>query len=148
MAIENNCIFVGRLGADPVLRYTQTGDSVSNFRIAVNEQFGVDGNGNRKEVTTWVNGVAWRRLAEVIAEHCHKGDMIGLQGRMRNRAWTDQDGNERYTTEIVADSIKFLSPKNGNGNGKKPAAQGEIPPPPDESQIPQVPQIPPDDIPF
>jgi len=145
MAIENSCNFIGRLGADVILRNTQAGDPVANFRIAVNENFGVDANGVKKELTTWINGVSWKKLATVMNQYCRKGDMIGLQGRMRNRTWKDAEGADRYTTEIVADSVKFLTPKNGNGTAKDAKPQGDAPPPIDESQIPVVT---PGDIPF
>lgn len=143
MAVENNCSFIGRLGADPIVRSTQAGDQVANFRIAVNERFGVDASGNPKEVTTWINGVAWKKLAEVMGQYCRKGDMLSIQGRMRNRTWKDQEGNDRYTTEIVSDSVKFLTPKNSNGTTNKPVAENA--PPPDDSQIPGVT---PNDLPF
>ncbi len=143
MAVENSCNFIGRLGADIILRNTQAGDPVANFRIAVNENFGNDANGNKKEVTTWINGVAWKKLATVMNQYCRKGDMIGLQGRMRNRTWKDNEGTDRYTTEIVADSIKFLTPK--SASAAKEAKPQETIPPVDEGQIPQVA---PGDIPF
>jgi single-strand DNA-binding protein len=152
MAYENNCNFLGRLGADPIIRSTQAGDQVANFRIAVNEQFGVDANGNKKEVTTWINGVAWKKLATIMAQYCRKGDMIGLQGRHRNRTWKDQEGNDRYTTEIVADSVKFM-PKPGNGNGGNGGQQPATDLPPVDGNGGNggqhaMAQVPPGDIPF
>jgi len=139
MTVENSCVFVGRLGADPIVRTTTAGDAVANFRMAINEKFGVDAQGNPREVTTWVNGVAWRKLAGVVESYVHKGDMIALQGRLRNRTWKDTDGNDRYMTEIVADSLKLLSPKpNGNGAAPKQEAQ----------DLPPIAEIADSDIPF
>ena len=146
---RNACSFIGRLGADPEVRYTQNQTPVTNFRIAVNERLGKDNNGNKREITTWVSGVAWRKLAELIGEYSNKGDLISIMGSMRNRSWKDKEGNDRFTTEILTDSVEFLTPKNngngGNGgNGVKNAAE-EIPPMPDESYLPPVQ---PGDIPF
>ena len=140
MSCENSCTFIGRLGGDPIIRQTKTGDSVANFRIAVNERFGFNDDGSPKEITTWVNGVAWRKLGEIVGKFCGKGDMISLQGRMRNQVWKDNDGNDRYSTNIEADSIKFLTPKNGNGNGGGSKPQG--------NELPPIPEIADDDIPF
>lgn len=142
MAFENSCHFWGRLGADPRVNATTTGDKAANFRIAVNERFGRDDQGNPKEVTTWVNCVAWRKLADVVEQFIHKGDPVGVSGRLRNRTWKDQEGNDRYTTEIVLDSLKLM-PKNGTG-GNGSAKVNDFPPP-DPGDIPNINA---DDIPF
>lgn len=99
----NQCNFIGNLGADPESRYTQAGKQVVNFRIACSEKFG------GKEVTEWVSVVAWDKLAEICAEYLQKGSRVYVSGRMQTRQWEDQQGNKRYTTEIVAREMKILS---------------------------------------
>jgi len=134
MAVENSVMVIGRLGADPEMRATQGGTAVANFRVAVNEKFG--SGDEAKEVTTWLPIVAWRKLAEVVSQYCHKGSYVAVQGRLRNRSWEDKDKVTRYITEIVAESVKFLDPKgdgtgSSNGNGRAPE-----PPPVTDDDIP------------
>ena len=131
MAFENNVSLVGRLGEDPIKRHTQNGIAVTNIRVAVNENIGVDKEGNRLQVTTWVRVVAWKGLADVVGQYCKKGSMVGVNGRLRENKWTDSEGQERYTMEVLADSIKFLSPKPA-AQKAQPAADKNQPPLPSE----------------
>ena len=144
MGCENSCSFIGHLGADPRVNLTQDGTKAANFRVAVNERFGRDDQGNPKTITTWVNAVAWRKLADVVENYLHKGDFVIFKGPMRNRTWKGQDGADRYTTEIVVSSLR-LGPKNGNGGNGGNSGNGNDYPPVDESAIPNIPS---DDIPF
>lgn len=106
----NKVILVGNLGADPEIRYTQSGTAVVNFRLATSETWkGQDG--QKQEQTEWHNVVAWKRLAEICAEFLAKGSMVYIEGKLQTRKWQDQNGNDRFTTEIVAREMKILSPR-------------------------------------
>jgi single-strand DNA-binding protein len=111
----NRCLFAGHLTADPEVRYIASGDAVCNFSIAVNERF-KDMEGNQKERVEYVRVVAWRKLAEIAGEYLSKGKACFIEGKMQTRKWEDKEGNNRYTTEIVADSIQFLGAKVSENN--------------------------------
>ncbi|MDY6843077.1 MAG: single-stranded DNA-binding protein [Thermodesulfobacteriota bacterium] len=106
----NKVILIGNLGADPELRYTPSGVPVANFRVATNEVW-VSQDGEKGERTEWHRVVAWRKLAETCGEYLSKGKQVYIEGKIRTRSWEDRDGNKRYTTEIVADSIQMLGSK-------------------------------------
>jgi len=111
----NKVILIGNLGADPEIRYTQSGTPVVNFRVATTERWkGQDG--QQQEQTEWHNIVAWRRLAEICAEFLSKGSKVYIEGKLQTRKWQDQNGNDRFTTEIVAKDMQMLSPR-GAGSG-------------------------------
>jgi single-strand DNA-binding protein len=112
----NRAVLVGRLTKDPDLRYTQSGTSVCSFSIANNRTY-VTG-GEKKEQVSFFNCVAWAKTGEVIAEYCKKGQRIGIEGRLQQRSWDDQEGNKRYTVEIVVDNFQFLTPKDSGAEGK------------------------------
>ncbi|OHD65256.1 MAG: hypothetical protein A2176_05310 [Spirochaetes bacterium RBG_13_51_14] len=103
----NKSMLIGRLTRDPELRYTQSGTSVCSFSIANNRTY-VSG-GEKKEQVSYFNCVAWGKTGEVIAEYCKKGQRIGIEGRLQQRSWNDQDGNRRNTVEVVVDNFQFLS---------------------------------------
>jgi single-strand DNA-binding protein len=103
----NKAILVGRLTKDPELRYTQSGTAVCSFSIANNRTY-VTG-GEKKEQVSYFNCVAWAKAGEIIAEYCKKGNRIGIEGRLQQRSWDDQEGKRRYTVEIVVDNFQFLS---------------------------------------
>lgn len=109
----NRCEFIGNLGADPELRYTQAGDAVASFNIACSEQW-KDRDGNKQEKTEWVKIVAWRQLAEICGQYLVKGKQIWCAGKMQTRQWEDRDGVTRYTTEVVISDMLMLG---GGGNG-------------------------------
>jgi len=113
MAALNSVQLIGNLGADPEIRYTQSGKAVANFNMATNEQWG-KGEDKAKR-TEWHRIVAWDRLGEIVGEYCKKGKQVFVQGRLQTRSWEDKDGVTRYTTEIVAQSIQLLGAPNGNG---------------------------------
>ncbi len=106
--MKNLVILIGNLGGDPETRYTQDGTPVANFNIATTETWR-NQDGGKEEHTEWHKIVVWKKLAEICGEHLKKGSRIYLEGRIRTRKWQDQDGNDRYTTEIEARDIQFLS---------------------------------------
>ena len=133
----NKAILVGRLGGDPEVRYTQSGDAVVNFNIATDRRW-KDKEGQQQEHTEWHRIVAFRRLAEICGEYLAKGSLVYIEGRIQTRQWEDQNGIKRYTTEIVANEMKMLSPKNSNqGAGQYGAEEPPLPEP-----------VPGDDVPF
>lgn len=105
----NRTVLVGRLTRDPDLRYTPNGKAVANFNIAVNRPF-KDQNGENQ--ADFINGVAWNKQAESLANYMKKGSQIGVDGRLQSRTYEGQDGKTVYVTEVVADSIQFLETKN------------------------------------
>ena len=98
----NQCNFIGRLGADPEQRFTQDGTAVVNGTLACSEKY------KDKEHTEWVRYVAFGRLAEIMGEYLKKGALIFISGKMQTRQWDDNNGNKRYTTEIVVRDMKML----------------------------------------
>jgi single-strand DNA-binding protein len=118
----NKVILIGNLGRDPEIRYTQSGDAVANFTVATSEQWtGQDG--QRQEKTEWHQVVAWKRLAEICGEFLHKGSRVYIEGKLQTRKWQDQNGNDRYTTEVVAREMKMLTPR-GEGQSGGGYSQG------------------------
>lgn len=125
----NKVILIGNLGADPEIRYTQEGTSVATFNIATTERW-TDKSGQKQESTEWHRIVAWRRLAEICGEYLNKGSKVYIEGKLQTRKWQDQNGNDRYTTEIVAREMKMLDSRGDMGGG----STGHFEPPmPDES---------------
>ena len=107
----NKAIIVGNLGRDPEVKYTQNGTAVCNFSVATTYK------AKDKEPTTeWHKVVAWGRLAEICGEYLTKGSQVYIEGRLQTRSWDDQDGNKRYTTEIVASEMKMLGGKGKSDN--------------------------------
>lgn len=106
----NKAILVGYVGNDPDVRYIDNGTPVCNFRLATSEVY-KNKNGERVTTTEWHNVVLWRGLAEIAEKYVKKGTQIYVEGRIRTRSWDDKDGNKRYTTEIVGDSMQLLGKK-------------------------------------
>nr|DAK29118.1 MAG TPA: Single strand binding protein [Caudoviricetes sp.] len=121
MAAVNKCVFIGRLTAAPDIRYSQNGEQVTNINLAINERR-KNKNGETHEITEFVRVVAFRKLAEIIGQYCKKGDQIYIEGKLQTRKWTDKNGQDHYTTEIIADQMQMLGSKdNGNrGQSGKP----------------------------
>ena len=111
----NKVILVGNLGADPETRYMPSGDAVTNLRLATNESWKDKQTGETRDKTEWHNVVMFRRLAEVAAEYLRKGSQVYVEGKLQTRKWQDRDGNDRYTTEIVADEMQMLGGRGGGG---------------------------------
>jgi len=139
MASVNKVILIGNLGRDPELRYTQGGKGVCNFTVATNERW-KDGNGQPQERVEWHRIVAWGKTAENCAQYLAKGKSVFIEGRLQTREWEDRDQNKRQTTEIVANQVVFLSPKNGGSSPGNPGSQSRrqqnAPPAADGDDIP------------
>ena len=118
----NRCEFIGRLGADPEVRHTQSGSTVVNFRLAASERY-KDKSGEKQERTEWVSCVVWNKLAEICAEYLHKGSLVYVAGRMQTRKWQDQSGQDRYSTEVVLSEMTMLGGKSDGGSSPAPRQQ-------------------------
>lgn len=103
MAGVNKVILIGNLGADPDVRYMPSGDAVANVRIATSETWKDRNTGEKQERTEWHNVVFFGKLAEIVKQYLHKGSKIYVEGKLRTRKWQTQDGQDRYTTEVVVD---------------------------------------------
>lgn len=165
----NKVILIGNLGQDPELRSTQGGQSVCTLRLATTDKY-KDKEGNWVDRTEWHSVVVWGRQAETVNQYCKKGKQIYVEGRLTTRKWQDKTGADRYTTEVVAENVRFLGGAGGGGGAEgggygggggagRPAAGGggaanrgggggrggsEVPPAHDEAP----PYNPDDDIPF
>ncbi len=106
----NKIILVGHLGKDPEIKTIPSGAKVASFSMATTERF-KDRDGQQQEKTEWHNVVAWDRLADICAEYLHKGKQVYLEGKIQTRKWQDKDGNDRYTTEIIASQMQMLGSK-------------------------------------
>lgn len=111
----NKAMLIGHLGADPDQKYTQSGVAVCNFSVATSERW-KDKDGQQQENTEWHRIVVWKKLAEVCNQYLHKGSKIYVEGKIQTRKWQDQNGNDRYTTEIVASNVQFLTSKGEGGS--------------------------------
>ncbi len=114
----NKCMIIGNLGRDPEMRYTPSGQAVTQFTVACNRNY-KDSQGERQEETEWFRVVAWGQQAEFAAEYLRKGQKVYVEGRIQTRQWEGQDGQKRYTTELVANTIQNLErrPRDGDGDG-------------------------------
>ena len=142
----NKAILIGNLGADPEIRYTQSGDAVATFNIATSETWKDKQSGEQKERTEWHKIVAWRRLAEICGEYLHKGKQVYIEGRIRTRKWQDRDGNDRYTTEIEALHMQMLGTRGDSESEYAGSGGGAVDPDPDRDRGDA--SITDDDIPF
>jgi single-strand DNA-binding protein len=149
MASVNKVILIGNLGADPELRYANTGAAVANLRLATNEVW-TDKSGEKQERTEWHRVVVWGKQAENCAKYLKKGRPVYVEGRLRTREWEDQAGNKRYTTEIQAQTIQFLG-----GRGDMPSESTGWEAPAAQAYSEEVPDMPvsttnasDDDLPF
>lgn len=112
MASVNKVILIGNLGADPESRYTVNQEAVTNIRIATTDVW-KDKNGEKQERTEWHRVVFFGKLAEIAAEYLRKGSQVYVEGSLRTRKWQDKDGQDRYTTEIVAERMQMLGSRGG-----------------------------------
>ena len=117
----NKVILVGNLGADPETRYTASGNAITNIRLATTDAWRDKQSGEQQERTEWHRVVFFNRLAEISAEYLRKGSQCYIEGRVQTRKWQGQDGQDRYTTEIVASEMQMLG---GRGGGARPEAGG------------------------
>lgn len=114
----NKVILGGRMTGDPELKQTPNGVSVTSFSVAVNRRYAKDGEQN----ADFINVVAWRGTADFICKYFHKGSSIALVGSIQTRSWTDQNGNKRYATEVVADEAYFVDSKSDASSGGEGSA--------------------------
>lgn len=117
MASVNKVIIVGNLGRDPETRYMPNGEAVTNVAVATTDSWKDKQTGEKKEQTEWHRITFYRRLAEVAGQYLKKGSQVYVEGRLQTRKWTDKDGVERYTTEIIADTMQMLGSRQGMGGG-------------------------------
>nr|WP_314741250.1 single-stranded DNA-binding protein [uncultured Haemophilus sp.] len=131
MAGVNKVIIVGNLGNDPEMRTMPNGEAVANISVATSESWTDKNTGERREVTEWHRIVFYRRQAEVAGQYLRKGSKVYVEGRLRTRKWQDQNGQDRYTTEIQGDVLQMLDSRNqggdfggNNGGWSQPTNQG------------------------
>lgn len=125
MASINKVILIGNLGADPEVRFTPGGQAVGSFTLATNEKWKNKTTGAPEERTEWHKVVVWGKLAELARDYLAKGRPVYIEGRLQTRKWEDKQGQVRYTTEIVAQTMQFLgSPGSGGGAKDRPAPSG------------------------
>ncbi len=113
----NKVILVGNLGQDPEVRYTANGAAVANITVATSEQWTDKQSGQKQEKTEWHRVVLFGRLGEIAGEYLRKGSQVYLEGKLQTRKWQDQSGQDRYTTEIVANEMQMLGGRSGAGAG-------------------------------
>lgn len=113
MASVNKVILVGNLGADPETKYLPSGDAVTNIRIATTETW-KDKSGEKQEATEWHRVGFFGKLAEIAGQYLKKGSSVYVEGRIKTRKWQDKEGQDKYSTEIVADRLQMLSKADGS----------------------------------
>lgn len=118
----NKVILIGHLGADPEVRYTQSGTAVANLRLATNESYKDKNSGERVEKTEWHRVVGWGKLAEIMGEYLKKGRQVYIEGQLQTRQWQDKEGNTRYSTEVRASDMVMLG---GRGVSDAPSTSSE-----------------------
>lgn len=149
MAGINKVILVGNLGRDPEMRYTQNGVAVCSFSLATSETYRDRTSGEKVTQTEWHNIILWRGLAETAEKYLRKGSSVYIDGKIRTRKWEDQQGQTRYTTEIIADTMQMLDRRDSSAAPAQPSAQPaaapaqHAPAPEQPSAAPE-----PDDLPF
>jgi single-strand DNA-binding protein len=117
MASVNKVIIVGNLGRDPETRYMPSGDALTNIAVATTDKWKDKATGEQKEATEWHRIAFFGKLAEIAGQYLKKGSQVYIEGKLRTRKYTDKDGVEKYSTEIVADSMQMLGSRQGMGGG-------------------------------
>ncbi|MBC7729037.1 MAG: single-stranded DNA-binding protein [Microbacteriaceae bacterium] len=117
MASVNKVTLIGNLGRDPEVRYAPSGSAICNVAIATSRSWKDKTSGERQEETEWHRVVFYDRLAEIAGEYLKKGKSVYIEGRLKTRKWTDKDGVEKYTTEIIAQEMTMLGGREGGGAG-------------------------------
>jgi single-strand DNA-binding protein len=117
MASINKVIIVGNLGRDPETRYMPSGDAMTNIAIATTDKWKDKASGEQKEATEWHRVAMFGKLAEIAGQYLKKGSQVYIEGKLRTRKWQDKDGVEKYTTEIIADTMQMLGSRQGMGGG-------------------------------
>lgn len=140
----NKVILIGNLGADPEVRYTAANNAVCNVSVATSDQWRDKQTGEQQERTEWHRVVAFQRLAEIMGEYLKKGSKVYIEGRLQTRKWQGQDGQDRYTTEVIANEMQMLDGPQGGGEQRPRQAPTNGP----QRQAPPVDDDLADDIPF
>lgn len=138
MASLNKAMLIGNLGKDPEIKYTPEGLAIAKFSMATKEQW-KDKDGQKQDKTEWHNIVAFGKLAEICGEYLAKGKQVYIEGRIQTRSWDDKDGNKKYTTEIVANTMQML----GKADASSKSAVAT-----DENAVVSEPSHTEDDVPF
>jgi len=124
MASVNKVIIVGNVGRDPETRYMPSGDAVTNISVATSDRYKDKQTGEMKENTEWHRIAFFGKLAEIAGQYLKKGSQVYVEGRLRTRKWTDQSGQEKYSTEIIADSMQMLGARMaGSGDAAEPSSR-------------------------
>ena len=140
MASVNKVILIGNLGKDPEVRYMPSGKAVANVTLATNESWKDRNTGEKQERTEWHNVVFYSPLAEIVGQYLRKGSSVFVEGRLQTRKWQDKNGQDRYTTEIIANEMKMLGGRSSSSGGSAPfPAEG---PEMDAAPAPRAPQGP------
>lgn len=121
-------MLIGHTGDEVKMKYFEGGNSIGRFPLATNEEYVNRTTGERVSNTEWHNCVVRNKAAEVCEKYLHKGDKVYVEGRIKSRQWTGEDGQQRYTTEIQVQEFTFLTPKNDNGQGSGAPQQGQSAP--------------------
>jgi len=137
----NKCMFIGRLGGDPEVRYTRDGDPVANFSIAVTQVWTPKGGGEQKKQTEWVRIVAFKKWADICKDYLSKGSRIYVEAQVQTRSWEGNDGRKNYTTEFVLRDMNFIDLGRGDSGYEKSPVQADPPeggsyPGPEDDDIP------------
>jgi single-strand DNA-binding protein len=143
MASVNKVILIGNLGKDPEIRTTPQGTSLARFSVATTTNW-KDSSGARQEKTEWHDVVAWEKLAQICGEYLHKGKMVYVEGSLQTRSWEDQNGQKRYKTEVKANNVVMLSPRDASRAGGGPAASSG---PREVSEVAEPAMVDEDDVP-
>ena len=137
MAALNKVMLIGNVGTDPEMRYTANGNAVTTFRMAVNRNYsGPDG--ERREETEWFSIVTWNKLAETCSQFLQKGRSAYVEGRLQTRSWEGQDGQRRFKTEVIANTVQFLDKGQAAPMPENGGSAESVPVPPDEIDQPEV----------
>jgi single-strand DNA-binding protein len=121
----NKVILIGNLGADPEVRYTPSGGAVANLRLATSETWRDRQTGEQQERTEWHRVALFGKLGEIAGEYLHKGSKVYIEGRLQTRKWQDQQGQDRYSTEIIGNEMQMLDSRGGGSAGFESQADGE-----------------------
>ena len=122
----NKVILIGNLGRDPEVRYSPNGGAIANITLATSESWKDKNTGEQVDKTEWHRVVFFRRLAEIVGEYLKKGSKVYIEGKLQTRKWQDKEGNDRYTTEVVANEMQMLDSRGGStsyNQDETPAAQ-------------------------
>jgi single-strand DNA-binding protein len=119
----NKVTLIGNLGNDPEVRYGKNGNAIANISLATAESWRDKDSGEQQERTEWHRVVFFGRLAEIVSEYLHKGSQVYVEGRLQTNKWQDKEGNDRYTTQIVANEMQMLGGRGGSTNNQEPAVE-------------------------